>query len=31
MYVPAIALVFLFLAYHWAAKALQDKIAEVTL
>lgn len=29
MYLPAIALVVLFLAYHWASSALQEKAAEV--
>jgi peptide/nickel transport system permease protein len=31
MYLPAVALVFLFLTYHWTAKALQDKFAGVSL
>jgi len=30
MYCPAMALVLLFLAYQWTAKALQDEITEVT-
>jgi peptide/nickel transport system permease protein len=30
MYVPAIALVALFLAYHWVAAALQEKVAAVS-
>jgi peptide/nickel transport system permease protein len=29
MYLPAVALVFLFLAYHWASTTLQSKTAEV--
>jgi len=29
MYLPAIALVLLFLAYHWASTALQERFAEV--
>jgi peptide/nickel transport system permease protein len=29
MYLPAIALVILFLAYHWASSALQERIGEV--
>jgi peptide/nickel transport system permease protein len=29
MYLPAIALVVLFLAYHWASSAMQEKVGEV--
>ncbi len=29
MYLPAVALVFLFLVYHWASTTLQSKTAEV--
>jgi peptide/nickel transport system permease protein len=31
MYCPAVALVALFMAYQWTAKAFQDEITEVTL
>jgi peptide/nickel transport system permease protein len=29
MYLPAIALIILFLAYHWASSALQERVGEV--
>ena len=31
MYLPAFSLVFLFLAYHWAAKTLEERVAKVSL
>jgi peptide/nickel transport system permease protein len=29
MYLPAVALVILFLAYHWASSVLQESVGEI--